>query len=127
MSMRLSVAPKDLRSARHEILSQVQKLGMNLDNTKASDINLAVGEVIGNIYDHSGFQNANVGVARKGDNLLIKVSSGCYCDPDVTKSWFDPDRDVPLTAERGRGGGITRFLTKDIRCLRGAVCLIFNI
>lgn len=126
--MKVSILPERQKEARNVVLSKAHEIGVPKHSEKAGDIVSAVGEAIANCNKHGGCSEAEINVAKSGNELAVIIEAPCYRDPETVKQWFERNcDDVDPSEEGGRGCGISHAVTKDIQCSPGMVCLVFDL
>ena len=95
---------------RHRVVELLE--GLRMDRGSVYDTALAVGEALGNAYDHAGAQGCVMNVRAYADRVVIEV---CDCGAGYE---IAPDEEPEQTEERGRGIKLMRMLVDSVEVRR---------
>lgn len=95
-----------LPTYRHRVVEMLSELAMKQD--AVYDTALAVGEALGNAYDHAGGTACVLNVRAYRDRVVIEVCDG-GCGFEVA-----PDEELQAHGERGRGIKLMRMLVDSV-------------
>ena len=99
-----------LASYRHRVVEMLEELSFSRD--AVYDTALAVGEALGNAYDHAGGTACVLNVRAYRDRAVIEVCDG-GCGFELA-----PDEEPPEREERGRGIKLMRLLVDSVEVQR---------